>query len=239
MSGQPPMSPALYVHLADRIPKAAREANRRFPLVSQDDFEQEMWLRALASSERFARLLAEDKPELIWHELKRAGHRYGMQDDRDRRARKAAAEGYNTYDELFYTPQMLGHLLSELIESEWDLPFAMDRATKGLDLTGVRVQAGGDTHDSFMDYLALLTDVKAAFERLSQYQQDILTTWFSEGTDEEAAKWDREAIAGSMGITYDALRFRKDRAVKALIRELGGESPYIRRRPGESEAGNA
>jgi hypothetical protein len=222
--------------LADRIPKAAREAVRRFPLVSPEDFEQEMWLRATVSNDAFRRDLAEGNEVFVWRKLKDTCHRYGMQDDRDRRARKAAAAGYTTYDEAFYTPQMVGHLLSELIQSEWDLPFAMDRATKGLDLTGVRVQSGGDSHDSYMDYLALLVDVKAAYDALKPYQQDYLLQWYGIGNDEddEQHKWDREALAGSMGLSYDAFWQRKNRAVRALLHELGGESPYIQRRRGEN-----
>jgi hypothetical protein len=220
------MSGALQKHLADRIPKAAREAHGRFPLIPAEDFEQEMWLRALASAALYQADLDAGNEAFVWRHLKDSGHRYGMQDDRDRRARKAFAAGYATYDEVFYSPKMVGQILAELVSAAWDLPYAMDRATKGTDLNGTRIQGGDGSHDSFMDYLALLTDIKGAYERLSRHQQDTLATWYGEGSDDEAAKWDHESIAGSMGLSYDALRKRKDRAVSVLIRDLGGKSPY-------------
>lgn len=231
------LSLGLYDHLDDRIPRAAREGHSRFPMVAREDFEQELWARSLASIDAFERDLRDGNEAFIWRKLKDTCHRYGMQDDRDRRARKAAAAGYSTLDEVFYTPKMVGFLLAELIQSEWDLPFAMDRATKGLDLTGIRVQSSDSGHDGFMDYLVLLTDITAAYGKLKTFQQDYLVQWYGLGDDEdEDHKWDRESLAGSMGITYDAFRFRKDRAIRALIHELGGESPWHLRRRGETSA---
>lgn len=218
------------------IPEQARASHRRFPLIDQEDFEQQMWLKGIERADGYRKLLAERPDEayaLIGHHLRDACTRYGAADLKDRRARKAAAAGYHIDDEFFYTRRVAGHLISEMIESEWHLASVLARSTKG-DLSGTRVQSGSDTHDSFIDYLALLMDVKSAFSELKPSQQEYLARWYGEGDDDEAAKHDHEAIAASMGLTYDAFRMRKNRALDSMIGILGGESPYANRVRGEA-----
>jgi hypothetical protein len=211
--------------LADRIPRAAKKAHRRFPQVPCEDFEQAMWLRVYVNPPKFCKLWAEDRKGIIWTELQRAGVKAGMSDDRWRRAERARLAGYGKVDEEFYGSPALGLLLEILVSAEFDVPSVMERTLGGTDSAGVHI-SNPDGRAS-EDYLAALIDAKAAFRRLSPGSQRLLTAYY--GTNQEdtsAGRWDREKLASSMGLTSEALRQRAHRAVIQLQRELGGENPW-------------
>lgn len=213
--------------LADRIPKAASRAHRRYPAVPRDDFEQAMWERALSRGPHFRKLYEEEQYEAIWVELCRAGTRTGKEDDRYRRAVKALRDGYSVYDIEFYSASMLAQLLPALVEAEFDVSQAMDKAASSTDAAGIHIR----TEDPFggaENYLVVLIDVVNAFYRLPEGMQRLLRTYYGanqEDTDE--GRWEREGLAGSMGLTKHALEERVRRARVRLSDELGGADPWM------------
>lgn len=215
-------------HLAEAIPKAARNRHRRFPHVPYEDFEQELVLRVLAKQAKFALWHEEGKIGTIWLELLNAGTALGYQDDRNRRAAKAAAAGYSPDDEEFYSTGMLRHLLPVLIEAEFDPANAVERATQGTDAAGVRIH-GSSPENAAETYMVVLIDVVTAFRKLSPYQRNLLMSYYAlDQSDTESGRWERESKASSMGMTFKAYQRKVDRAVDELADKLGGKNPWIR-----------
>lgn len=212
--------------LADRIPRLAGVAHRRFRTVPAEDFEQELWSRAWRRKIQLAKYLRDGNEPYIWRELNAAATRLGKEDERYRRAVKAAQEGYKTIDEQFYSAGTLSLVLPVLVEAEWDVPSAVAHASQQTDAAGVHISGNEEAQGN---YQVILMDVSTGFSLLRRNDQKILEAWFGCGDeDTEQGRWDRQGLASSMGLTYDAFRKRKDRALRQLQRELGGEDPWRR-----------
>lgn len=212
--------------LADRIPKAASRVHRRYPAVPRDDLEQVMWERALSQGPRLRKLYDEGKLEAIWVELCRAGTRAGKEDDRYRRAVKALRDGYSVYDIEFYSASMLAHLLPVLVEAEFNVSQAMDKAAASTDAAGIHIRTD-DPFGGAENYLVVLIDVVNAFQRLPEGMQRLLRTYYGANQeDSEEGRWERDGLASSMGLTRHALEERVRRARVRLSDELGGADPW-------------
>lgn len=215
--------------LADRIPRAAAKAHRRFPMVPAADFEQAMWLRVLSNPPKFGKLWDQERPGIIWAELEREGTKTGKADDRWRRTEKARAAGYERIDEHFYSTSSIRLLLEILIDAGFDIAVVMEQTLGGTDSAGVHI-TNPDT-GSADDYTAVLMDVCTAFQCLPPGQQRLLIAYY--GTNQEntvQGRWDREGLAYSMGLTVEALKMRASRAIRDLQGKLGGENPWPKRR---------
>lgn len=213
--------------LADRIPKAARQANRRFPEVPCEDFEQAMWEKALRKGHHLANLWEQGKPGIIWAELRREGTKVGREDNRYRQAAKAMAAGYSLYDVEFYSTKLLAQLMPALIEADFDVSVAMERACSGTDAAGVHIRVD-DPFSGAEEYMAILADVTTAFKRLPEGMQRLLVSYYRlDQENTQDGRWEREKAASSMGLTADALRMRAHRALQRLQDELGGSDPWL------------
>jgi hypothetical protein len=212
--------------LTDRIPKAASRAHRRFPAVPAEDFQQTMWCHATAKGDHFRKLYDEGRLEVIWTELCRAGAKAGKEDDRYRRAVKALRDGYSVYDIEFYSTGMLAQLIPALVEAEFDVGQAMDKAAASTDAAGIHIRTD-DPFGGAENYLVVLVDVTSAFARLPEGMQRLLRTYYGVSQEEgEEGRWAREGLASSMGLTSEALRKRVSRALQRLQGELGGADPW-------------
>lgn len=211
--------------LEDRIPKLAAQAHRRFPTVPADDFEQEVWLRAHGRKHRLAQYLRGGNEAYVYRELNAAATRLGKEDDRYRRACKAAAAGYRTDDEQFYSTGLLGVVLPVLIAAEFDVASAVANASHQTDAAGVHIS--GDDPAAQGNYQVILMDVSGAFQRLRRGEQKMLEAYYGAGDeDTEQGRWDRHGLASSMGLTYEAFKGRAYRALRKLQAELGGADPW-------------
>ena len=213
--------------LADRIPKWAAGAHKRFRMVPSEDFEQEMWARALKRAPKLAKHFREGQEELIYTELRSAATKLGMEDDRSRRAAKASAAGYSSFDEQFYTPGVLARLITALAGAECKPELAMEQAVFGTDAAGIHIQIE-DPFSGAENYMAMLVDVKEGLDRIKRGHRNILLQYYGLPVDDDTdeGRWERRKLASSMGITYEALRSRVHYAKEALQRELGGEDPW-------------
>jgi hypothetical protein len=213
--------------LADRVPRLAELAHRRFPQVPKEDFYQELWLRAHSHHLKLAKFLKDGNDGYAWRDLNKAVTRLGKEDDRYRRAVKAAREGYRTVDEQFYSTGMLAMVLPALIEAEFNVAEAVANASQQTDAAGVHIS--GDDPDSQGNYAAILVDVCTAFHGLRKGDQNIIAAYYGAGDeDTEQGRWDRHGLASSMGITYEAFKQRAYYALRKLQDELGGEDPWRR-----------
>jgi hypothetical protein len=211
--------------LADRIPKLASMAHRRFPRVPAEDFEQEMWAKAYANRLKHAKWLREEHDGFIIRDLKAATVKLGNEDDRYRRAVKASREGYRIIDEQFYSTGLLAKTLAVLIRAEFDVSAAVAAASHTTDSAGVHV-----THEdpeAFGTYQAVLMDVCAAYNKLKRGDQHFLKLYYEiPEEDTEEYRWERRRLASSQGMTYEAFKQRAYDARRRLQRELGGEDPW-------------
>lgn len=222
-----PLTAPLEEFLHDRIPKAAARAHRRFQAIPAEDIEQAMWLKVLANPPKFVKLWDNGRQGVIWAELRREGTRVGREDDRFRRAQKALGDGYSVYDIEFYSTRVLGRLLPALVEAGFDVSVAMERAAAGTDAAGIHIRSS-DPFGGAENYLVILVDMAAAYERLPKGMQRLLKTYYSVSQeDTQDGRWEREKLASSMGLTADALRQRVFRALQRLQDQLGGSDPWL------------
>lgn len=212
--------------LEDRIPKAAARAHRRFPNVPDEDFRQAMWCRAIAKGPHFRKLFDEGRLGVIWAELCREGSRIGRDDKRYRMATDAMANGYSPYDIEFYSTRLLGQVLAALVEADFDVGQAMDRAASSTDAAGIHIRSS-DPFGGAENYLVVLVDVTRAYAKLPEGQRRLLKTYYGVSQEEnEEGRWARDGLASSMGLTGEALRQRVHRALQRLQDELGGADPW-------------
>lgn len=212
--------------LADRIPRAAQKAHRRYGNVPKEDFEQAMWTRALGKGPQLGKLFDEGKLGIIWAEMCREGNRLGREDKRYRLASDAAANGYSPYDLEFYSTGLLGQILPALVEADFDVSQAMDRAASSTDAAGIHIRSS-DPFGGAENYLVVLVDVVKAYDRLPEGMRRLLKTYYGVNQEEtEEGRWAREGLASSMGITGQNLRQRVHRALQRLQDQLGGPDPW-------------
>jgi hypothetical protein len=220
------LSAPLAEFLADRIPNLAKLAHRWTPEVPAADFEQAMWERSLRKADHLRDLWGQDRPGVIVKELRRECRKVAQEDERYRRALKAAVAGYDVYDIEFYSPGVLAKLLPALVEAEFDVSRAMVKASAGTDAAGIHIRTT-DPFGGAENYLVILADVAAAFGRLPEGMQRLLRTYYGANQDDtDEGRWDREKLASSMGLTRHALEERARRARLRLADELGGADPW-------------
>jgi hypothetical protein len=212
--------------LADRIPKAAVKAHRRYPDVPAEDMEQAMWERSFRKGQYLRKMYDEGRYGIIWAELCREGAKVGKADRRVREAEKAAQAGYSVYDAEFYSTGMLAQLLPALVEADFNVSQAMDRASSSTDAAGIHISSS-DPFGGAENYLVVLVDVIRAYGRLPEGMRRLLKTYYGVRQDDgQDGRWEREKLASSMGLTANALYVRVHRALQRLQDELGGADPW-------------
>lgn len=233
LDAAPVLGAPLAEYLAEQIPRVAARSHSHYRYVPAEDYEQEMWLYALRRPERLKAPFDEGKLGLVRTRLYQAANELTRDDDRYRRALRAAEAGYSTEDLQFYSTGLIANLLPVLIEAEWDIGEAVRRAACGVDAAGVFIR-NDDPFSGAENYQVMLIDLKNAFERLPGGMQRLLVTYYGlNQEDTEDGRWERESLASSMGLTINALRLRVSRALKRLRDELGGEDPW----KGDKETG--
>jgi hypothetical protein len=222
----PALGGPLSEFLAEQIPRSARAARAKFPGVPLEDYEQSLWLEVLTRPHRFQQPFDRGDLGLTRKRLYEAGIKVGQEDDRYRRAVKAAEAGYSTDDIAFYSTGLLGMLLPVLIEAGFDVSAAMQRASSGVDAAGIFIRSN-DPFSGAENYQVMLVDIATAWERLSEGQRRLLRAYYScNQEDTEDGRWERDGLAASMGLTGNALRVRVHRALERLQQELGGADPW-------------
>jgi hypothetical protein len=213
--------------LANQIPRLAATAHRRHAAVPAEDYRQAMWTRALSIGPRLTQLHDNGQFGLITIKLRDECSRVTREDRRYQMAVEAMGNGYSVYDLEFYSTRVLGKLLPALVEADFDVSVAMEKAAASTDAAGIHIRSS-DPFGGAENYLVILTDVTNAYRRLPEGMQRLLKTYYGVSqADDEQGRWDREGLASSMGLTSDALRQRAHRALSRLQGELGGSDPWL------------
>lgn len=200
-----------------------------------EDIRQEILLDALrndlsASWTGFEELDKEDYKELVartrrW--MRYAGERYC-------RREKAARDGYDINDEVFYSAKRLEQLLEWLLSEGLEERAPIGRAESVSRSTGDPSEGGG--------HLASLLDVQRGLELLDDHYRQRLEVRFGKlagFSDDQIANmaqseirtltgWHHEKLRYVLGTTGDQVRHRVDTALRRLQWELGGSNPWNR-----------
>lgn len=211
------LSAPLTEWLVQAIPQEARLAHKSYPLVPVEDFEQEMWAKALKYRAGFEELLEANDLGKARKRLREAGFKLVNEDERYRRAIKAANAGYRAIDEQFYTTGILKVLLPYYLDGG-----ISDRPPQGREQPKVTGSSGAS------DYLAMMLDLDLAWWKIKAYHRDILSRYFNPPARPSGYK-NHEEIAGALGVPPRALEGRVYRGLRALERQLGGANPWNRR----------
>jgi RNA polymerase sigma factor (sigma-70 family) len=134
-----------------------------------------------------------------------------MQREADKycRSRKARAIGYETRDEYFYSAGVLEELIAHMNEVE------EQQAS-----TQVRVSGGGSDPATGGNFLVSIVDVRAAMEKLEPNDQLMLEMRYQENLT-------LGQIAEAVGLSDTTVHRRIQSALKRMVKELGGENPWI------------
>lgn len=221
------LSAPLAEWLAEIIPQDAAKYHGRYPLVPAEDFEQELWATALSMRDDVERLWEQGSRGLLRLRLRNGIFRLIEEDDRYRRAAKAAAGGYSTLDECFYSAAILKVLI----------PWYLDNGTTERPPKGKEQPRVSGTHGSG-DYLAMMLDIGHAMKAVSGQHRRLLERYYSypQHTGPGSGGWTHAEIASAMGTDPDVLRMRRNRALGAVRRELGGRNPWQNREAREDAA---
>jgi DNA-directed RNA polymerase specialized sigma24 family protein len=178
---------------------AKQVRNRFYHYVEFEDLIQEAWMAVYATS-KLAEWQSQGDPgrgRLRRHLLK-ACSLYAQKN-------KAARLGYRHTDLFYYSPGLLRHIVSLILDSIGD-----ER----------------EIYENFPDR-AVWMDVESALLTLPDSDYQILWWAFKGDLDEEEG---HVLVGERLGISTDAARKRVDRVLRRLQNHLGGENPSPRRK---------
>jgi hypothetical protein len=176
-------------------------------MIERDDIGQELWVWFVGHPRKYkewSALEQKDKDKLIAKSLRNAALKYCERE-------KSRKIGYDTSDLYYYDASVVEAFLPSIIGETYVIP------TKIQDLNA-KFGSGGVSDGN--NWLALRSDIAAAYYKLSEAKQNILRLRFSI----EQPDW--ATLAKEMDSTPDGARMKVQRAVNSLIKNLGGWKPY-------------
>ena len=204
--------PSIY----DIVPSVASTVHKSYKkFVERDDVKQECLHWALTRADYINEQLGEENVEQRRHneqkiawQMKRAAERYC-------RKEKATKSGYQLGDEAYYQSATLGQLLPFVIASVLDgtvLEQAQEMIRDGQPKGSSSPAEGGNL-------LAMLIDIKSAYEDLNEKDQKILALRYHENLT-------LAQIGAALECHFTTADRRVNHAMRELNNKLGGVSPY-------------
>jgi hypothetical protein len=191
----------------DLVQTLASEYSRKYSMIERDDIGQELWVWFVGHPRKYkewSALEQKDKDKLIAKSLRNAALKYCERE-------KSRKVGYDTSDLYYYDASVVEAFLPSIIGETYVIP------AKIQDLNA-KFGSGGISDGN--NWLALRSDIAAAYYKLSEAKQNILRLRFSI----EQPDW--ATLAKEMDSTPDGARMKVQRAVNSLIKNLGGWKPY-------------
>ena len=210
------MTDELHPSLFDLIPSVANTIHRRYKqFVERKDLTQECFTWAMTRAEYLSVQLSVENEEERSRNEKRVAFQLRRVAERYARKEKAAKSGYVTSDEAFYDTITIAQLLPYVIASvvnDTAIEQAQNMINDGTPRKPAAPAEGGNL-------LAILIDIKKAYERLDKDNQDVLRLrYHEEKTLQNIAEYLECAIS-----TADR---RCTQALRKLQQNIGGDSPY-------------
>lgn len=210
------MTNYLHPSLDDIIPSVVLTIYRRYrQWVEKPDLTQEAWAFTLSRAEQFNETLTnESDTKQKWNEkkvawqIRRAIERYA-------RKEKASKSGYQIGDEAYYDTVTIAQLLPFVIKS-----FVNDTA---LEQSQVLVNDGTPKKPSAPaeggNLLAMLVDIKKAYELLAKEEQEILRLRYYDNLT-------LQVIGEYLECHLSTAERRCNNALRKLQDHIGGNSPW-------------
>lgn len=210
------MTNQLHPILDDLVPSVVTTIYRRFRAYTErGDLLQEAWAFVLSRAEHFNEVLSEENEvQRKWNEkkiawqIRRALERYA-------RKEKASKSGYQLNDEAYYDTVTIAQLLPFVIKS-----FISETA---LEQSQILINDGTPRKPSAPaeggNLLAMLVDIKKAYEKLDKYDQDILRLRYHDNLT-------LQIISEYLECAISTVDRRCTQALRKLQNNIGGESPW-------------
>ena len=210
------MTNQLHPALDDLVPSVVTTIHRRFRAYTErGDLLQEAWAFVLSRAEHFNEILSdENEVQRKWNEkkvawqIRRCLERYA-------RKEKATKSGYHLNDEAYYDTVTISQLLPFVIKS-----FISDTA---LEQSQILVNDGTPRKPSAPaeggNLLAMLVDIKKAYEKLEKQDQEILRLRYHDNLT-------LQLISEYLECAISTADRRCTQALRKLQNNIGGDSPW-------------
>lgn len=185
----------------------ASEYYRKYSMLERDDIAQELWVWFVAHPRKYkewSELEAKDRDKLIAKSLRNAALKYCEKE-------KARKSGYDASDLYYYDASVVEAFLPSIIAGTYSIP---------VSIQDLNAKFGSGNVSDGNNWLALRSDIAAAFNKLSDAKQNILRLRFSIDSPDWAL------LSKDMDSTPDGARMKVQRAINSLIKNLGGWRPY-------------
>lgn len=200
----------------DLAPSVAGTIYRRYKnYVERDDIKQECMAWAITRTAYITEQMNEPNEERRRHNEQRIAYQMRRVAERYARKEKASKSGYQTTDEAYYDSIDAGRLLPYVIASVIDgtvLEQVQQMVQDGQPKGKSSPAEGGNL-------LATLIDIKRAYLRLDQDEQKLLRLRHHEN-------FTLQQIAGLLECAVSTADRRCNNAMRKLIDQLGGQSPW-------------
>jgi RNA polymerase sigma factor (sigma-70 family) len=207
----------LHPSFNDIIPSVVTVVFRRYKnFVERKDLSQEAYAFAAQRGAKFAEQLDEPNEELRKANEKRIGYQIKRHLERYCRKEKAHKSGYTTQDEAFYETVTIAQLLPYVIASvvnDTALEQAQNLINDGQPRKPAAPAEGGTL-------LAILVDIKKAYEMLEQDEKDILRLRYHENHT-------LQMLAQYFECSISTAERRANASLRKLQNNLGGQSPWV------------
>ena len=185
----------------------ASEYHRKYSMLERDDIAQELWVWFVAHGRKYKEWSAlenKDKDKLIAKSLRNAALKYCEKE-------KARKSGYDTSDLYYYDASVVEAFLPSIIAGTYSIPTSIQ---------DLNAKFGSGNVSDGNNWLALRSDIAAAFNKLSEAKQNVLILRFSIDSPDWAT------LSKEMDSTPDGARMKVQRAINSLVKNLGGWKPY-------------
>ena len=210
------MTNQLHPILDDLVPSVVTTIHRRFRTYTErGDLLQEAWAFVLSRAENFNELLSdENEVQRKWNE-KRVAWQIRRCLERYARKEKASKSGYHLNDEAYYDTVTISQLLPFVIKS-----VISDTA---LEQSQILVNDGTPRKPSAPaeggNLLAMLVDIKKAYEKLEKQDQEILRLRYHDNLT-------LQLISEYLECAISTADRRCTQALRKLQNNIGGDSPW-------------
>jgi hypothetical protein len=191
----------------DLVQTLAAEYARKYSMIERDDIGQELWVWFVSHPRKYkewSTLENKDKDKLIAKSLRNAALKFCERE-------KSKKVGYDTSDLYYYDVSVVEAFLPSIIAGTYAIP---------VSIQDLNAKFGSGVISDGNNWLALRSDIHAAFNKLSDAKQNILRLRFSI----DSPDW--QLLAKDMDSTPDGARMKVQRALNSLVKNLGGWKPY-------------
>lgn len=191
----------------DLVQTLASEYTRRYTMLERDDIAQELWVWFVGHPRKYkewSALEQKDRDKLIAKSLRNAALKFCERE-------KSKKVGYDTSDLYYYDVSVVEAFLPSIIAGTYAIP---------ISIQDLNAKFGSGSLSDGNNWLALRSDIHAAFNKLSDAKQHTLVLRFSI----DSPDW--ILLSKEMDSTPDGARMKVQRALNSLIKNLGGWKPY-------------